>query len=403
MALRLAVSFILFATLAVASSVLSHEAVIDVAWEGSIKPILQQRFPLASADDLRKAHAYAYGGAIVQDLGYYPFGNHFFSDLTHYIRSGDFIENLLTEAADLNELAFAIGAVSHYATDHAAHSIAVNRSVALLYPKLRRKYGPLVTYENSPSAHLKVEFGFDVVQVAQGHYAPEAYHDFIGFEVAKPLLERAFLLTYGLELGEAFGNVDLAVGSFRFSVAQVVPEVTKAAWSARKREIRQALPSANRKTFLYRLPHASYEKEWGTQHEHPGFWARLLGFLFRWLPKVGPLRAFDFNLPTPQTEAWFVESFRQSQVRYGEVLDLVRAGVSPVIPNENFDTGKPVHWGDYGLADRAFTKLVHQLAGKRFRGVDANMRRNLLEFSVTKLMLPSEVAADLAGLKAVVP
>jgi len=121
------------------------------------------------------------------------------------------------------------------------------------------------------------------------------------------------------------------------------------------------------------------------------------------LPKVGPLRAFDFNLPTPQTEAWFVESFRQSQVRYGEVLDLVRAGVSPVIPNENFDTGKPVHWGDYGLADRAFTKLVHQLAGKRFRGVDANMRRNLLEFSVTKLMLPSEVAADLAGLKAVVP
>jgi len=403
MALRFAASFVLFAELATASSVLSHEALIDVAWDGSIKPILQKRFPLASADDLRKAHAYAYGGAIVQDLGYYPLGNHFFSDLTHYIRSGDFIENLLTEAGELNELAFAIGAMAHYAGDHAAHSIAVNRSVALLYPKLRRKYGDFVTYENSPAAHLKVEFGFDVVQVAQRHYAPQAYHDFIGFEVAKPLLERAFLRTYGLDLGEAFGNVDLALGSFRFSVAQVVPEMTKAAWSARKREISQAFPGTSRKTFLYRLPHASYEKEWGTQHRHPGFFARLIGFFFRWLPKVGPLKAFDFNLPTPQTEAWFVESFRQSQARYGELLNFVRVGASPRIPNENFDTGKPVHWGDYGLADRAFAKLVHQLAGKQFRGVDGKMRQKLLEFSSVQLTLPGELKADLAALEAVTP
>ena len=36
-----------------------------------------------------------------------------------------------------------------------------------------------------------VEFSFDVVQVAAGAYAPEAYHRYIGFKVAKPALERA--------------------------------------------------------------------------------------------------------------------------------------------------------------------------------------------------------------------
>lgn len=400
---RLAAVLVFLAPSAVSNTVLSHEATIDFAWDASIQPILQKRFPLASAEDMRKAHAYAYGGSIVQDLGYYPFGNHFFSNLTHYVRGGDFIENLLLEARDLNELAFAIGSIAHYAGDHAAHSIAVNRSVGLLYPKLRRKFGELVSYENSPSAHLKVEFGFDVVQVALGHYAPEAYHDFIGFQVAKPLLERAFRRTYGLELGDAFANVDLALGSFRFSVAQVVPEMTKAAWSARKTEIAKAFPGASRKTFVYRQSRASYEKEWGNQHEQPGFFARAFGCIFRAIPRVGPFRAFAFDLPTPRTEALFVESFRQTQERYRGLLNTVRAGLSPQIPNENFDTGKPLHWGDYGLADAAYAKLLHRLAGKTFHDVDPPLRSALLEFSARSRALPEALAADLAHLKAWAP
>jgi hypothetical protein len=173
-------------------SVLTHEAIIDAAWKESIMPVLLKRFPNATPEELLRAHAYAYGGAIIQDMGYYPFGNSFFSDLTHYVRTGDFVLALIEESRDLNEYAFALGALAHYAADTSGHPIATNRAVAMMYPQLAKKYGPVVTYEEKPSAHMKVEFGFDVDQVAKGNYAPKAYHDFIGFEVSKPVLERAF-------------------------------------------------------------------------------------------------------------------------------------------------------------------------------------------------------------------
>src|SRR5499433_3279010 len=181
-------------------SVLTHEAIIDSVWKDSIEPLLLQRFPRSSPEDLKKAHAYAYGGSIIQDMGYYPFGSHFFTDLTHYVRSGDFIVSMLRSARNVDEYAFALGALAHYAADTNGHAIAVNRSVPMLYPKLKRKYGAEVTFSDDPASHLKTEFGFDVLQVAKGRYASDAYHDFIGFEVSKPVLDRAFQDTYGLEL-----------------------------------------------------------------------------------------------------------------------------------------------------------------------------------------------------------
>src|SRR5947209_3673141 len=181
-------------------AVLSHEAIIDTAWDQSIKPILVKRFPNATEDDIHNAHAYAYGGAIIQDLGYYPFGSHSFSDLVHYVRTGAFVVNLLAEARDVNELAFALGSIAHYSADNFGHPVGVNPSVSRLYPKLRDEYGREVTYEDNPADHIKVEFSFDVAQVAAGNYAPKAYHDFIGFHVSKELLDRAFQRTYGLQL-----------------------------------------------------------------------------------------------------------------------------------------------------------------------------------------------------------
>src|SRR5690349_4310448 len=89
-----------------AYSVLAHEAIVDGAWESGIVPLLKQRYPRTTADELLAARAYAYGGTIIQDLGYFPFGSHFFTDLLHYVRSGDFVESLLRDAKDVNELAF---------------------------------------------------------------------------------------------------------------------------------------------------------------------------------------------------------------------------------------------------------------------------------------------------------
>src|SRR5215813_11310846 len=230
-------------------SVLAHEAIIDAAWTDTIRPILKQRFPNATPDELKKAHAYIYGGAIIQDLGYYPHGSHFFSDLTHYCRSGDFIEALLRDSKDLNGYAFALGALSHYAADNDGHMIGTNPSVPILYPKLERKYGKLVTYEQDPLAHVKTEFGFDVLEVAKERYAPDSYHDFIGFEVDAPLLEQAFRETYGLDLKVALPDEEKALGSYRRAVSKLIPKETRIAWTLKSSEIQKDQPSMTKRKF----------------------------------------------------------------------------------------------------------------------------------------------------------
>ena len=362
-----------------AYSVLTHEAVIDAAWDGSIVPLLLRRFPAATPDDLRKAHGFAYGGCIIQDMGYYPFGSKLFSDLTHYVRSGDFVHALIQEAQDLNEYAFALGALAHYAGDNDGHPIAVNLAVAIMYPNLRAKYGNQVTYSDDPTAHLKTEFSFDVVQVANHQYAPEAYHDFIGFQVAKPLLDRAFFDTYCLHLKDVFRDLDLALGTYRRSVGSIIPTMTKAAWVARKDQIVGVTPGATRRKFVYILSRASYEKEWGANYERPGLGARILAFLFRLIPMSGPFRALSFKPPTRETELLFMKSFDATFDRYRTLLDEVKADRLR-LANQNLDIGKPTRAGGYNLADNAYASLLDRLAGKHFEGLTPQLRADILEY-----------------------
>src|SRR6266481_7691012 len=290
-----------------AYSVLTHEAIIDTAWKDNLQPLLLKRFPNANPEDLRKAHAYAYGGAIIQDMGYYPFGSKLFSDLAHYVRSGDFVLNLLAGAENLNEYAFALGSLAHYAADNNGHKEAVNKSVPLIYPKLRTRFGRVVTYADNPIAHLKVEFSFDVSQVAQGNYAPDAYHDFIGFEVAQKSLDRAVAATYCLKLSDLI-HEELAIGTYRYAVSSLLPTMTKAAWRLKKDEILKAEPGMTQRKFVYNISRASYHRQWGTKCQHPGFAAGALAFLFQLMPKVGPLKAFFFYNHTPTTEKLFMAS-----------------------------------------------------------------------------------------------
>ena len=364
-----------------AYSVLTHEAIIDSAWPRDLRPLILQRFPNATDDQLREAHAYAYGGAIIQDMGYYPFGSKFFSDLTHYTRSGDFVLALLNQAQqsqDLTDYAFALGALAHYAADNLGHPIAINRTVPMVYPKLRAQFGPEVTYEDDPAAHLKTEFGFDVIEVARGQYANEAYHDFIGFKVSKPLLERAFEQTYCVPLKDLFKSLDLALGTYRFSVRQAIPEMTKAAWAAKKKEIQALQAGMTRKRFVYRVTIAAYQKDWGNQYQRPGFGARFLAFLFRLIPKVGPFRAFAFHVPPPAAEKMFLTSLDDTIVRYKALLHTYNEGRLQ-LANENFDTGRPTRIGEYHLADETYAKLLERY-DSHMNEVSPDMRANILMF-----------------------
>ena len=361
---------------AAAYSVLTHEAIIDAAWGDSIRPLLLKRFPSATRDELRKAHAYVYGGAIIQDMGYYPFGSHFFSDLTHYVRSGDFVEALLAEASTLDEYAFALGALAHYAADNAGHPIATNRAVAVMFPRLQRKFGRSVTYAQDPVAHLKVEFSFDVEEVAEGYYAPEAYHDFIGFEVATPLLERAFAKTYSLKMSKVFFDENLAIGTYRHTVYSLMPSMSRIAWQLKKDEIQKTEPSATKRTFVYHVSHSSYHKRWGNVNREPGFGARFWAFILRLVPKIGPFKALAFQPPTPAVQNMFMRSFNNTLDRYRCFLAQHREGELR-LPNENFDTGEPIKPGAYPLTDHAYAKLVENVHSE---SVSDELRSNILVF-----------------------
>jgi hypothetical protein len=359
-------------------SVLTHEAIIDTVWDTSLKPLLLKRFPDLTPEQLREAHGYAYGGAIIQDMGYYPFGSKLFSDLAHYVRSGDFVMAMLRDSQDSYEYAFALGALAHYAADNEGHAIAVNRAVPLLYPNLERKFGRTVTYEDDPAAHLKTEFGFDVVQVANGNYAPEAYHDFIGFHVSKPLLERAFEDTYSVKLEVVFRNLDLALGTYRRTVSSILPEMTKAAWATKKNEIIKLRPGITRKKFIYNLNRASYVKEWGQQYDKPGVGARFLAFLFRLVPKVGPFKALAFRPPTPEAEKLFIKSFDNTLDRYRHLL--AEVGEDQLkLSNTNFDTGQPTREGNYRMADQAYSQLLEKIADRKAT-VAADLRADILAY-----------------------
>jgi hypothetical protein len=324
---------------ATAYSVLAHEANIDALWDSAIAPMLRARFPAASREQLLEARGYAYGGCVVQDLGYYPFGSQFFSNLLHYVRTGDFIAALIRDAQDVDEYAFALGALGHYAADNDGHPMATNRAVPLMYPKLKKQFGNRVTYAQSPKSHVMVEFSFDVVQVAAAAYAPEAYHSFIGFQVAKPLLERAFGETYGLQMKDVLFNEDLAIGSYRHAVATTIPEMTKVAWSKKHDEIMKVIPGAKKETVVFNLKRGQYEKEFGADYDKPHGFARFLGFIYGLIPKIGPFRPLSFSVPTPEAERLFLESFAVSKERFRQSLAAVSEGRLSLV-NTDFDTGR---------------------------------------------------------------
>ena len=361
-----------------AYSVLTHEQVVDLLWKDDIEPLLAKRFPDATAEELRKAHAFAYGGCLVQDMGYYPFGNQFFSDLTHYVRSGDFIVNLIQESSDLNEYAFALGALAHYSADNMGHP-AINQAVALLFPKLGARYGKSVTYADDPRAHIRTEFGFDMTQVAKNRYTSDRYHDFIGFEISKPVLERAFQDTYGIPLNSVISNEDLAIATFRRAISKIIPEMTRVALLARKKEMVAETPNFNSRKFRYYLSRANYQREWGKGYRRPGFGTRVLAFFLNFVPKAGPFKALDFKIPTRQTEDLYVASVNRTLDNYRSLLDEVKKKELH-LPNTDFDTGRMTRAGEYPLTDSAYAHLVDNLARKNFEQLTPDLRQNILIF-----------------------
>ena len=377
-ALAVIVFLLAWVTRCLAYSVLTHEEIVDLLWISNIRPLIEQRFPGLTDEQIKEAHAYAYGGSVIQDLGYYPFGSKEFSDLVHYVRSGDFVEEMLRQSQDPKEYAFALGALAHYIADVDGHP-AVNQAVALHYPKLRAKYGSSVNYAQDKSAHLKTEFGFDTLQVAKNRYAPDQYHQFIGFEVSEPLLERVFPIVYGMDLKDVLPHEELAVGSYRWAISRLIPHMTKVALQLHQKQLASESPNFQKRKFLYRLSRADYEKSWGKKYERPGFGTRFLAAVLSIMPKIGPFKGLGFNDPTQHTEDLYIKSINKTYDDYKNLLLQVKTHVPP-LQQRDLDTGELTRPGEYTLADDAYAKLLTHLAEKNFAKATPELRDNILHF-----------------------
>ena len=357
-------------------SVISHIAIIDSSWDKFIVPVIQHRFPNATKEEIVNSRKFAYGGCIIQDLGFYPSGNRFFSDLLHYVRSGDFVRSLLRNSENPNDYAFALGALAHYASDNTGHPLATNLAVPMLYPNLRKKYGNVVTFDDKPSAHLKVEFGFDVVQVARGNYLSDNYHDFIGFDVSQDVLVKSFTEVYGLSVSDLFPNFEGTIRTYRYTVTGLIPDAIKIAWQMHKEDIQKL---TTREKFFFRLPRSEFEAKYGTDYKKPSWASKVMAFFVKILPGIGPLKILKFKTPTPEAEALFIKSFESTLQTYHQLLSKVRE-TNFDFPDMDLDTGKLAEPGEYRLTDETYASWVQELSKKNFATLDGGIRQNILAF-----------------------
>jgi hypothetical protein len=381
-AIILALAVVLLSTRALTYSVLTHEELIDLAWNSSIRPLLLARFPNATEQQLREAHAYAYGGSAIQDMGYYPFGKQFFSNLTHYVRTGDFIAWLLQNAGTIDEYAFAIGALSHYLGDSIGHAEAINPAVGVDFPKLRRKYGPVVTYGESPHSHIRTEFAFDIDELTDLAFAPPAYLHFIGFKVPRKFLEKAFANTYGFDVHELLGRAHPAIRSYRTMVRSFIPLFAQAEVVLHRHQFPLHPDDAAYHAFVARVAQTNYERNWRHTYRGPGFKAHVLAMLVFITPKVGPASDLAIKIPDSKTEEWYFHGVNHTVDAFCEGLNKLRSDPSAplALANLDLDTGKEARLGTYALADKTYAQLLDRLTSKETRTIPEDLKEHLIQY-----------------------
>ena len=373
----------LFALHCSAYSVLTHEELIDLAWNSSIRPLLLKRFPNATPEQLREAHAYAYGGCAVQDMGYYPFGKKFFSNLTHYVRTGDFIDWMFKNARTIDELAFAIGALSHYLGDSIGHSQAINPATAIEFPKLEKKFGKSVTYGESPHGHIRTEFAFDIDELTDTKFAPPTYLEFIGFRVPRKFLEDAFVNTYGFDVHEVLGRAHPALRSYRTSVRRFIPAFAEAEVVLHRHQFPTHPDDDAWRLFNERIAQTNYDRgKWKHTYHGPGFKAHLLAVLVFLVPKIGAASDLAIKIPTTGTEDRYLRSVNHTVDVFREAVDKLAATPdSPAqLANLDLDTGAKVKLGDYPLADRTHDELLARLTSRPARIIPASLKEQMLAY-----------------------
>ena len=403
---------------AVSYSLLTHEQLIDLTWRDSIVPLLLSRYPNLSPADLNRARAYAYGGCVIQDIGYYPFGDRSFSNLTHYVRSGDFVVNLFRNAQNANELAFAIGALSHYIGDSVGHPEATNIAVPIEFPELGAKYGPSVSYAEGQHQHVQTEFAFDINEIAHHRVAPLRYMRHIGLKVPMRQLALAFYQTYGLTENFA-GKRRINVRAYRFAVRTFIPRIAYGVTVLHRKHEPPDPTSPDVVELEREAAQVAKDNNWQDYRHKAGIETYLIAGLLFILPKIGPLKLVDVKGPTEQTEGDYAHSvavsttalrriltrFTPEQARYrGPVPPLgsltrpnnaspQRRDPNHPLPNRDLDTGRVVQPGGYPLTDSTYADLLHRIVQNTGQAIPPGIKDDIQQY-YSNLDLPISTKKD---------
>jgi hypothetical protein len=363
-----------------AYSLQSHEQLIDLTWKSSIVPLLRSRYPNLSPAELERARSYAYAGSVIQDIGYYPFGDAFFSDLTHYVRTGDFVVHLFRDAKDANQLAFAVGALSHYIGDNIGHSQATNRAVPVEFPKLATKYGPVVTFGENAHAHVQTEFAFDINELAHRRFAPLPYLRHVGLNVPTKQLANAFYETYGLNEGFAKARTRrINVRGFRFAVRSFLPRVAYAVTLLHNKHMPADTPGPELEKLEQAIAQVAAENDWDKYRRRPGVWTySLAGFIYI-VPKIGPLKMVAIKGPNADTEEQYVRSLNLSVAALGFAMQRLSTAGQTLV-NRDLDTGAPVQAGSYRLTDDTYVRLLHRLVANPDHTIPPGLKGDILNY-----------------------
>jgi len=361
-----------------AYAVLTHEQIIDLTWSDSIQPLLLRRYPKLTPAQLREARAYAYGGCVIQDLGYYPMGKPLFSNLLHYVRTGDFIRALFRDAKGPDDVAFAIGALSHYMGDTIGHAESINIAVGTEFPALAAKYGPNVNFAEGEHQHVRAEFAFDINEIAKHRLAPEAYLNHIGFAIPVPLLARAFYDTYGLDIADVLGHHRPTLRGYRYSVRTLLPRVAYAETLLYRKRFPPDTPSPALDQLKQQIATLAAQDHWDAYRGHAGLGTHLLaGFIFI-LPKFGPLSDLSLRGPTPATEQNYADSLVHTVDVFRQML--AHASTTSGLANQDLDTGDAIRPGTYRLCDETYANLLHEIARAPSTPIPFGIKRDLLAY-----------------------
>jgi hypothetical protein len=363
-----------------AYSLLTHEQLIDLTWQSSVVPLLRSRYPGITPKELERARSYAYAGCVIQDIGYYPFGDAFFSNLTHYVRTGDFVVRLFRDAKDANQLAFAIGALSHYVGDNVGHSVATNRAVPVEFPKLEAKYGPVVTYGEDEHAHVQTEFAFDINEIAHRRLAPVHYLRHVGLNVPVKQVSEAFYETYGLSKNFSKARTGgINVRGYRFAVRSFIPRIAYAVTLLHRKHMPADTPGPELQKLESEVAKVAAENNWDKYRKKAGIGTYTLAGIIFVLPKIGPLKLVAIKGPDAATEEEYVRSVNLST----ELLsaNMTRLGrPHQTLSNRDLDTGAPVHPGSYRLTDETYAKLVRRLVADPHHTIPPGLKADILNY-----------------------